>query len=68
MKVINYILSITLSILLLLFIEMRTPVGSFIFEFKEYTLTTWILQSMALLISIGLDIELGQWINNHLNQ
>jgi hypothetical protein len=50
--------------MLFIFIEMSTPIGSFIFEFKEYALEDWILQTLATLITISIGFEIGHWINN----
>jgi hypothetical protein len=61
---INYILSIILSLTILVIIEIFTPIGSLIFEFKEYTTTAWSFQILFISIAIAIGIEIGTWINN----
>lgn len=43
---------------------MSTPIGSLIFEFEQYTKSAWIIQIILVLITIGIGLEIGQWVNN----
>jgi len=65
LKILNYILAIIITLIMLLLIEISTPLGSLIFEFQKYTIQGWIFQILFISITIGIGIELGNWINNH---
>lgn len=55
MKVIKYTLGITLGLLVLFFIEGMMSFGS-AFDFKNYTTIGWIVQSLAIILTICISV------------